>query len=1045
MTRISALLLVLFFSSLSAFGQSAELIADSNKVIINGGRNEIIGSNYSDIFISKYYKAMDFASVDTIVTLLRWVPAVNGGIINALAARFTTYPLPEIATLGVTAGGDSLTIGLVEPDRASLSTPAVARWARTRTFSQTAPALFRANAYGLWRGVTASLAVGRFAGDSVCQFVVGSWIDKGAGNGAVNLSLYNVTDTLTATRLASANVLDMPPPPKEPHTSEQMLAQEYCDVAAGDFDGDSVDELLLLARVPHAPSGRSLVGRIYQYDPSGKTFVMKAEATLFTSTDTLYELDGVRLAAGRFSSTLHDDAVAGFRLSNPTQENDTLSIHLLSLGAISGLDSLALYRDATIVHQLATSTWESQSLTSSDVDGDGLVEALSGMTSGTGSDVYRVTADHQFVKIGNGFAMVGDVRPDSTAAEMITVDQSVHDYYPLYPAKVHAVDKSGGNVVVGPLRTTGYLPYKVLGFADFDGDLRLGQPTKYRLTKVLQPLVILNAPPTHFDVFDGVKYDISKNFLTDGKFSAMYSKTTNTTHAVGVEVTSDWGFSTEAHFGFKFLKLSAETHFEEKVGKKFSKNSQVNTSFTISSQATSTQDDLIFATIMDVDVWEYPVLLGKEEISNFLVVYPQPVEQTWFPSSTWNGYNFKPDHEVGNILSYREYAQTSDNPAVVQAIKSDFTTRFYLGSGSTYNWDLSFSDFSSQSGSDTWNQSFEWSAKADAWGSGFKLKETYSKSVINTQQTTVGDSLRVSVHLDGLDMTIGDVSYGVQPYAYWSTSGALVIDYAVKPDIQPPGGTATWWQTRYGGKPDPAFILPWRLDKEKGIKEVDPAKSTMTKDVYAFPANASPGEDVTLFALVRNFSLLPTPQPVGVRFYIGNPDSGGTLITGAGGVSQVFTPLAVPARGVDTAKLAWVVPMDIAAHQRLYAVIDQGNAIDEIHETNNMGWNIFNTTSTTGIAWRGEGDLPLHPKLEQNWPNPFNPTTVISYQLPGAGWLRLGVYDLLGREVAVLVDGRQEAGVHDVAFNAAHLASGIYFYRLQTGSFAETKKMILLR
>jgi hypothetical protein len=1052
MTRNAALVFALVFCSLSVYGQAADPISDTVKVIINGGRNEIIGSNYADIFISKYYKAMEFASVDTIVTMLRWTPVANGGLIEALPAKFTTYPLPEIATLSVSADGDSLTIGLCEPERASLTNPAVARWARTRTFSQSTPAMFRANSYGLWRGVMASLAVGRFAGDSVCQLVVGSWIDKGAENGAVNLSVYNVTDTLTATRMTSLNVLDMPPPPKEPHTYEQILAQPYFDVAAVDFDGDSVDEVLLLARVPHAPSGRSLLGRIYQYDPSGKTLVLRAEATLFTSTDTLYELDGVKITAGRFSSPLHDDAVAGFRLSNPANANDTLSIHLLSLGASAGLDGLVLYQDATLVHEYAATTWAGQSLTSTDVDGDGLVEALTGMTSGNGSDAYRVTADHQFVKIGSGFTAVGDIRADSTAAEMITVDQSIHDFYPLYPAKVYAVEKAGGNVVPGQLRTTGYLPYNVLGFADFDGDLRLGQPTKYRLTRVLQPLVILNAPPTHFDVFDGVKYDVSKNFLTEGKFSTMYSKTINTTHAVGVEITSDWGFSKEVHAGFKFLKFSAEAHFEEKEGKKFSKNTQMNTSFTISSQATSTQDDLIYAAIMDVDVWEYPVLLGKEEVANFLVVYPQPIEQTWFPSSTWNGYSYTPDHEVGNVLSYREYSKSSDNPAVVQSIKSDFTTRFYLGSGSTYNWDLSFADFSLQSGSDTWTHSLEWSAKADAWGSGFKLKETYSKSVITSQQTTVGDSLRISVHLDGLDMQIGDVSYGVQPYAYWSASGALVIDYAVKPDIQPPGGTATWWQTRYGGKPDPAFILPWRLDKEKGIKEVDPAKSTMTKDVYAFPANAAPGDDVTLYALVRNFSLLPTQQPVGVRFYIGNPDSGGTLITGAGGVSQAFTPLAVPARGVDTAKLVWTVPAGISAHQRLYAVIDQGNAIDEIHETNNMGWNIFNTTSTTDVPWKGAQGEPLRSRLEQNWPNPFNPATTISFYVAPVGGdgssstqVRLAVYDVIGREVAVLVDGRMESGIHDVVFNANRLASGIYFYRLLAGGFAETKKMVLLR
>ncbi len=84
-------------------------------------------------------------------------------------------------------------------------------------------------------------------------------------------------------------------------------------------------------------------------------------------------------------------------------------------------------------------------------------------------------------------------------------------------------------------------------------------------------------------------------------------------------------------------------------------------------------------------------------------------------------------------------------------------------------------------------------------------------------------------------------------------------------------------------------------------------------------------------------------------------------------------------------------------------------------------------------------------ELGQNYPNPFNPSTVISYQLPVASEVSLKVYDVLGREVATLVSGRQEAGRYSVPFNAASLSSGVYFYRLQSGSFVETKKMMLVK
>ncbi|MBS4036069.1 MAG: T9SS type A sorting domain-containing protein [Ignavibacterium sp.] len=90
--------------------------------------------------------------------------------------------------------------------------------------------------------------------------------------------------------------------------------------------------------------------------------------------------------------------------------------------------------------------------------------------------------------------------------------------------------------------------------------------------------------------------------------------------------------------------------------------------------------------------------------------------------------------------------------------------------------------------------------------------------------------------------------------------------------------------------------------------------------------------------------------------------------------------------------------------------------------------------------------------LYQNFPNPFNPTTIISYNIPSVistegRNLRvlLKVYDVLGNEVATLVDEYKPAGSYEVAYSASFLSSGVYFYQLKAGSFVETKKMILLR
>ena len=84
--------------------------------------------------------------------------------------------------------------------------------------------------------------------------------------------------------------------------------------------------------------------------------------------------------------------------------------------------------------------------------------------------------------------------------------------------------------------------------------------------------------------------------------------------------------------------------------------------------------------------------------------------------------------------------------------------------------------------------------------------------------------------------------------------------------------------------------------------------------------------------------------------------------------------------------------------------------------------------------------------LGQNYPNPFNPITTIAYTLPQTERVQLIVFDVLGREVLTLVEGvQQDAGRYEVAFDASHLASGLYLYRIKAGSFVQVKRMVLLK
>jgi len=84
-------------------------------------------------------------------------------------------------------------------------------------------------------------------------------------------------------------------------------------------------------------------------------------------------------------------------------------------------------------------------------------------------------------------------------------------------------------------------------------------------------------------------------------------------------------------------------------------------------------------------------------------------------------------------------------------------------------------------------------------------------------------------------------------------------------------------------------------------------------------------------------------------------------------------------------------------------------------------------------------------KLLQNYPNPFNPTTKISYSVPKTEDVKLVVYDITGREVVTLVNEYVNAGVYSVDFDGSNLASGVYIYKIQAGSFTDVKKMLLIK
>lgn len=103
------------------------------------------------------------------------------------------------------------------------------------------------------------------------------------------------------------------------------------------------------------------------------------------------------------------------------------------------------------------------------------------------------------------------------------------------------------------------------------------------------------------------------------------------------------------------------------------------------------------------------------------------------------------------------------------------------------------------------------------------------------------------------------------------------------------------------------------------------------------------------------------------------------------------------------------------------------------------------TENVVVVNTKDENQFPLKFNLDQNYPNPFNPTTKITYSISKSALTTLKVYDILGNEIATLVNGEKHAGNYEVEFNAAKLSSGVYFYQLQSGGIIQTKKMVILK
>ena len=237
------------------------------------------------------------------------------------------------------------------------------------------------------------------------------------------------------------------------------------------------------------------------------------------------------------------------------------------------------------------------------------------------------------------------------------------------------------------------------------------------------------------------------------------------------------------------------------------------------------------------------------------------------------------------------------------------------------------------------------------------------------------------------------------------------------------------------------FVL-LQINTDSGTDDLGGTTIVFGFDTTAISFTSNPVKDVDYILhnfYGGNYSSATVTRPMKNKIWV-NIDlpyvnnNSGTLVAGSPEWTDVVTISFHIVDPNGSPKLSWLTTSPF------WGIYDADNlTLWQIGEFQNF------TTSIETVS-----DLPKNYELLQNYPNPFNPSTKIRFSVPFVrnslmNSVQLKVYDILGNEVATLVNEEKEAGNYEVEFSSANLASGIYIYRLQASEFSDTKKMILLR
>jgi hypothetical protein len=876
------------------------------------------------------------------------------------------------------------------------------------------------------------------------------------GSNALRLNVFNANATFSLTSVATIQdeVLNV--------FGTGTSAMEAFDLEVVDLDHDGNSEVVIAGNVVEGGFRKPFL-KVYDVQVVGPTYTLvPRDRYVIPSTVSSSLPIALSITTGDLNNDnlLEVALVYGFSLSSSGSNVDTY-IHLFRVGddvvATPGpSDFLERIVPMPEVFSLQTGNdgLATLEMEAGDLDGNGSEELV--LATRNSINVYRVNADFSFLSLNGvsvvpnisnlhyeNYLSVGDMNNDGRAEIVNARNWLTPDVPQEYrmALTVHQLN-AATNQLQQVVSSDGLLPLNpgngarqfAMAIGDIDGDgVRLGQAALYQLTGVIQPIFVLNAPPTHSDdIGPGGWTDVNGIFnpLDCSDFTASCTQTTTTEFAVETTVSSSWSVSATVGAGYDGLVASVSASMTASYGEGFGNTSGSAQTYTESMTHDICYDDAVYASITNYNVYEFPVYANDTLACYILTIHPEPPVFAWLESKEIAARGYVPTHEVGNLLSYRRVGANE-----VPASDIFAQTNISVGQVSGNTWTISASNIQSSGTSTSRDVGFEASLEASAFGFSVGASGSYDLSTISTHNVTVGSDITISTAVGNIGANAPAMSYDLRPYLIWGNGGAFTLDY----ETDPAGPFYAAYDTQ-----DPALNLPWRLETQRGLQLLDPAERWRSKSFFLSDRDPEPGDTISVTLRVYNYSNTPTLGSVDASFYLGHPLFGGVLQQSVQGETVFTNPEPVPAQGVRTFTFDWVVPTDNTVIGRLYARLDPGNDMTEVHEDNNIGFvslgGYFPNQVEVGIADLGASRA----QGLQCFPNPATGFCTLALELPATGRAQVNIRSAQGALVRTVDAGPLPRGASTLDLDLNGLAPGVYTVSLEVAGTQHTARLVVM-